>query len=210
MKNNSIQTLLTNALQANQHHFSSAIIDQLVTYLELLHHWNKTFNLTAIRNVQDMVTLHILDSLAVQPFLHGKRILDVGTGAGLPGIPLALINPEREFVLLDSNSKKTRFLTHVVQTLAVQNVEIVHSRCQQFYSATGFDTIVSRAFAELKVMLAETAHLVSRDGQFLAMKGHYPRIEIEEMPDGFQIEGVYPLAIAGLKAERCVVVIRKN
>lgn len=201
---------LKQALRHNQYDFADEIVAQFTAYLELLQHWNRAFNLTAIRDPQDMVMLHLLDSLAVQPFLHGNRILDVGTGAGLPGIPLALINPDKEFVLLDSNSKKTRFLTHVIHELKIKNVSVFHERCENFQPEKCFDTIVSRAFAAIKVMLTTTQHLVCEQGQFLAMKGQYPEEEITAMPDHFKVLAVHELKIKGLDAERHLVCIAKE
>lgn len=198
------------SLQNNHYSFSELLKHQFITYLTLLEKWNQTYNLTAIRDPNDMVTLHLLDSLAIHPYLHGNRIIDVGTGAGLPGIPLALIYPEKEFVLLDSNSKKTRFLTHVIHELKINNITIVHSRTEDFHPEKGFDSIVSRAFAAIKVMLATTQHLIHADGQFLAMKGIYPEQEIAEIPPNFQVVNIHKLEIKGLNAERHLVCIKKR
>jgi 16S rRNA (guanine527-N7)-methyltransferase len=206
---NTIQNLLQKALTANGYAFPTTMLQQLTQYLELLQHWNKAFNLTAIRDAEDMVWLHILDSLAVLPYLHGSRILDVGTGAGLPGIPLAITNPDKQFVLLDSNSKKTRFLTQVKLTLGLSNVEIIHSRCEDFKAPEAFSTIISRAFTSIAVMLAKTQHLIHHDGQFLAMKGVYPEKELQDISPNFVLLGVHKLDIKGLAAERHVVCIQQ-
>lgn len=202
-----IQNLLQNALQKNKYDFTSEIQNKFVSYLELMQQWNRIYNLTAIRDPQEMVMLHILDSLSINPYLHGPRIIDVGTGAGLPGIPLALINPDKQFVLLDSNSKKTRFLTHVVNELQIKNVEVVHARCEDFQPEKCFNTILSRAFASIKVMLATTKHMLCKDGQFLAMKGVYPEQEIAEMPKEFKMLAAHELKIKGLDVNRHLVII---
>lgn len=207
--NNNIGTDLANAITNNGYAVSPDIQQQLIRYLDLMQRWNKVFNLTAIRDTHDMVMLHLIDSLSISPYLHGSRILDVGTGAGLPGIPLALTHPDKQFVLLDSNSKKTRFLTQAIVELGIKNVEVVHARCENYQSA-GFDTILSRAFSSIAVMLANTQHLIANDGQFVAMKGVYPEQEIQEMPFGFTVLGVHKIIIKGLDAERHVVCIQRK
>jgi 16S rRNA (guanine527-N7)-methyltransferase len=177
------------------------------TYLQLLEKWNKVYNLTAIRDPKDMMTLHIQDSLSIGPYLHGSRIIDVGTGAGLPGIPLAITYPDKHFTLLDSNGKKTRFLTHVQHTLGLKNVTVVHSRVEKFRPTEGFDSILSRAFASLSDMLAMTDHLCAIGGRFLAMKGQYTETEL---PAHIRLIGVYPLHVPGLDAQRNLVILEKN
>lgn len=202
--------LLTKALTANDYDLTETVQQQLVSYLQLLDRWNQVFNLTAINAPEERVLLHIVDSLSISPYLHGARILDVGTGAGLPGIPLALAHPDKHFVLLDSNSKKTRFLTQVQAELGMKNLEVVHARCQDYKTVMGFDSIVSRAFSAITVMLATTQHLLAPSGQFLAMKGVYPQAEIQEMPEAFTLVGAHKLTIKGLAAERHVVCIEKK
>ena len=134
-------------------------INALMVFLELMEKWNKTYNLTAIRNKEDMAVLHILDSLAVLPYLQGSRVLDIGTGAGLPGIPLAIYQPETNFFLLDSNAKKTRFVQQVVLELGLKNVQVCHFRVEEYHDAEGFNCIVSRAFSSLQEMVEKTRHL---------------------------------------------------
>lgn len=202
-----LKNVLEKALHDNDYHFSDDIQNQLLRYLEMLEKWNRVFNLTAVREAKEMVFRHILDSLSVNTYLHGNRILDVGTGAGLPGIPLAMVNPNKQFVLLDSNSKKTRFLTQTVFELKIPNVEVVHSRAEVYHPEECFDSIISRAFASIKVMLATTQHLICKHGHFLAMKGVYPEEEIQDIPEEFTMLGVHTLKIKGLDAERCLVVI---
>lgn len=195
-----------------QNNYSQAenLEPQFMHYLELLTKWNKVFNLTSITDPHDMVMLHILDSLSIHPYLHGSHILDVGTGAGLPGIPLAILLPEKKFTLMDSNSKKTRFLTQVVLELKLKNVAVIHSRCEDLRPERLFDSILSRAFASLRVMLEVTQHLVAPHGKFLAMKGVYPESEIQELPQGFKSLAVHKLEIKGLDAERHLVCLAKE
>lgn len=186
------------------------LIPSLAHYLQLLQQWNSVHNLTAITDPEQMVILHILDSLAISPYLYGQRLLDVGTGAGLPGIPLALKHPEKEFTLLDSNSKKTRFLTQVKHELQIKNINIIHSRVEDFHPDKNFDSILSRAFSSLEVMLQTTQHLLAAGGQFLAMKGIYPEEELKAIPETFKVTAVHTLTIQGLDAKRCLVCIERS
>ena len=156
--------------------------DQLLTYLSSLLKWNKAFNLTAIRDPKEGLYLHLLDSVVVSPAVaEFESCLDVGTGGGLPGIPLAILNPDKKFTLLDTNSKKTRFLKQVVYELGLENVTVVNKRVQDFNHDTGYACILSRAFASLKDMTDWTEHLLADGGQWLAMKGLYPEEEIVEL-----------------------------
>jgi 16S rRNA (guanine527-N7)-methyltransferase len=209
-ENADLANTLAIALADNGHDLAALIQQQLLHYLQLMARWNQTFNLTAIRDFNEMVWLHVVDSLAISPYLHGTRIIDVGSGAGLPGIPLALAHPDKKIVLLDSNSKKTRFLTQVKLELNINNIEIVHSRSEDFNPATGFDSVVSRAFASIPVMLAKTGHLAAKAGQFIAMKGVYPEVEIQQLPVGFKVIATHKLVIKGLAAVRHVVCIQKS
>src|SRR5579862_3044651 len=160
-------SFLHRMLLDNHHDVSINVEEKFIQYLDLLARWTKVFNLTRIRDPNEMIMLHLLDSLAIHPYLHGTRIIDVGTGAGLPGIPLAIIHPEKKFVLIDSNSKKTRFLVQVTHELKLMNVEVIHSRCEDLHPKQPFDSILSRAFASLEVMLETTHHLGSKQSQFL-------------------------------------------
>jgi 16S rRNA (guanine527-N7)-methyltransferase len=204
-----LNELLKQGLIANNHHLSATVNQQLLDFLTLLDKWNQVFNLTAIRNAEDMVVLHILDSLAIAPFLFGKRIIDVGTGAGLPGIPLALTQPDKEFFLLDSNGKKTRFLNQVKSELSLKNIQILQARIEDYKPDIYFDSIVSRAFSSIPVMLAKTQHLAAPDGQFIAMKGNLPQQEIDEVSAEFTVVDVHKLSINGLSAQRHVVCIKR-
>lgn len=205
-----VKEFLHDALYANQHIISVEIEEKLIAYLELLRTWNRVYNLTAIQNVEESVWLHIIDSLSIKPYLHGTRLIDVGTGAGLPGIPLALTSPDKQFVLLDSNSKKTRFLNQVMYELKLQNIEIVHSRCEDYNPVQKFDSILSRAFTSIQVMLETTQHFISEQGQFLAMKGLYPEAEIQAITPEFNVIAVHKLLMTGLDAERHLVCVTKG
>lgn len=181
---------------------SSNQLELLERYLWLLVKWNKTYNLSAIRDPLDMVTLHLLDSLAVAKHIDGQHFLDVGTGAGLPGIPLALVYPEKSFTLLDSAGKKTRFLVEVKQTLELDNVHVENRRVESFKPSKLFDGIISRAFASLQDMTQNTHHLLAKGGAFWAMKGQYPEREITDIKELYQLEADIPLNVPGLDAER--------
>jgi 16S rRNA (guanine527-N7)-methyltransferase len=212
--NKALEEFLSKSIVANGYDVSFSTQQQLALYLDLLQRWNQVFNLTAIRDAYDMVSLHILDSLSISPYLHGSRIIDVGTGAGLPGIPLALTDPDKNFVLLDSNNKKTRFLMQVKAELGIENIEVVQARCEDYPNGDiqnpGFDCIVSRAFSSIAVMLTGTQHLLAENGLFVAMKGVYPEQEIRDIPEGFTVIGVHKLEIKGLAAERHVVCIQRK
>jgi len=181
-------------------------VKPFIDYLLLLQKWNKAYNLTAIRELSEMATLHVLDSLAILPFLHGQHLIDVGSGAGLPGIPLAIARPDCQIVLLDSNGKKTRFLQEVKRSLALSNIEIVHDRAENFHPAQPFDTVISRAFSDLAQMLYWTEHLVASKGIWLAMKGRYPETELHAVN---QVSQVKNYVVPGLQGERCCVIIEK-
>ena len=180
----------------------------LIKYVELLNKWNKTYNLTAVRQPEQMVTRHLLDSLSICPYLRGKRVLDVGTGAGLPGIPLAVVFPERHFTLLDSNNKKTRFVVQAVSELELPNVDVVQSRVEEFESAELFDTIITRAYSVIGDMVEQTAHLLASDGVFLAMKGVNPVAEIDALSSGYTIEESHVIKVPGLEEERHLLEIK--
>lgn len=175
---------------------------RMLDYLGLVAKWNKTYNLTAVREPARMLTHHLLDSLAVLPHLRGPRILDVGTGPGLPGIPLALARPDWRFTLLDSNHKKTTFLRQAAIELKLDNVEVVCERVESWAAAQPFNTVVSRAFSELSEFVARAGRLCAKDGVVIAMKGVYPHDELAQLPQNFRLRGVVPLKVPGLGAER--------
>jgi 16S rRNA (guanine527-N7)-methyltransferase len=174
-------------------------------YLTLLEKWNRVYNLTGVRDAHEMVTRHLLDSFAIIPFVAGLRVLDIGTGAGLPGIPLALALPNMEFVLLDSGSKKIQFVRHVVTELALHNVSVVCQRAQQYAPAVRFDTVITRALASIKEVSTMACPLCTRAGRVLIMKGVFPTEELAEIPDGYNIVQVVRLRVPGLKAKRHLV-----
>ncbi len=180
--------------------------EKLLIFLELLEKWNRSYNLTAIRDPEQMIPRHLLDSLSVLPHLNGARVLDIGTGAGLPGIPLALARPDLGFTLLDSNAKKTRFATQAMHELGLKNITIVQERVEKFHPATKFDTLIARAFASIPDMLAASRHLCASHGQFLVMKGVFPQEELAAVTDGYQAE-VKALHIPGLDAARHLVIL---
>ncbi|MFO7593594.1 MAG: 16S rRNA (guanine(527)-N(7))-methyltransferase RsmG [Pseudomonadota bacterium] len=179
-----------------------AVRDGLIAYVELLAKWNRAYNLTAVRDPAEMVTRHLLDSLAVVPYLTGQRVIDVGTGGGLPGIPLALVFPGRQFVLLDTNSKKTRFLVQAKAALRLENVTVVHARVKEYRDDQLFDCIITRAFASVADILKGSRHLLAPDGEFLAMKGAVPEAELAELPQGFCLKEVIALKVPGLEKEQ--------
>jgi 16S rRNA (guanine527-N7)-methyltransferase len=177
----------------------------LLLYLELLVKWNRTYNLTAIRDAGQMIPRHLLDSLVVGPLLKESRVMDVGTGAGLPGVPLAVVFPDREFHVLDSNGKKTRFLFQVKTALGLDNMTVHHARVERFSPERGFEAILSRAFASLRDMIAGCRHLLLPGGRFLAMKGVYPAEELAVIEDQCDVVAVHPLQVPGLAEQRHLV-----
>lgn len=175
-------------------------ITRLLQFQNLILKWNKVYNLTAIQNPEDMIGLHLLDSLSVLSYIDGVRIIDVGTGAGLPGIPLALMCPDKSFSLLDSSSKKTRFVQQVVLELGLRNVKIIHSRAEQYSSNQPYDIVIARAFASLSLIHKMTRHLLDDTGKLLALKGRYSEKELNQMSSG-KVD-VIPLNIPGVNGER--------
>ena len=179
----------------------------LERYLDLLEKWNRVYNLTAIRERSRMVTHHLLDSLAVLPHVRGPRVLDVGSGAGLPGSPLAVASPALHVTLLESNHKKSAFLTQAVAELQLANVQVVAERVESWQTETRFDTIVSRAFAELGEFATFAGRLLAPQGVLAAMKGVHPFEEIERLPQGYRVQQVLRLRVPGLDAERHLVLM---
>ena len=200
-----MRAVLTTGLQ--QMGCSAALAEPLLAYLQLLVKWNKAYNLTAIRDPQEMVVLHLLDSLAARPFVRGSNVLDVGTGAGLPAIPLALPLPECPFPLLNTIGKKTRFLEHVVRQLGLTNVEVQKIRIEDFSPRQPFDTVVSRAFSALSLFVDACAPLLNQSGCLLAMKGKLPKEEIAALNEAQWRIGSYELTVPGLAAERHMIVL---
>ncbi len=184
-------------------------IQQLLDYVSLLVTWNNAYNLTAIRDPQQMIALHILDSLAILPYVTGERLIDVGTGPGLPGIPLAIMCPDKTFKLLDSNGKKTRFLFHARCQLNLQNLTELQARVEQFIPEQSYDTVLSRAFTSLAEMVEKCKHLLVPDGRFLAMKGKFPQSELSQVAKDYKVDVSHRLRVPGVEAERHLIEISK-
>ncbi len=178
----------------------------LLRLLDELERWNRAYNLTAITDRAEMLTHHLLDSLSVAPFVQGNTLADVGTGAGFPGLPLAIVAPQRRCVLMDSNGKKQRFVAHAARTLALANVEAVHARVEELRPAQPFDTVVARACAALPQLLTWVAPLCGAATRVLAMKGRLPQEEIAAVTAPWVIEQVLPLHVPGLNAERHLII----
>ena len=183
---------------------------RLLALLDELARWNRSYNLTSITARAEMITHHLLDSLAVQPLLTGERIVDVGTGAGFPGLPLAVVEPTRRFTLLDSNGKKVRFVAHAARTLGLANVEPLHARAETYAPAEVFDTVVARAFAPLDELVEQVAGLCGPSTRVLAMKGRRSADERAGLPAGWCIEEDRELHVPGLGEERHVIVLRRS
>jgi 16S rRNA (guanine527-N7)-methyltransferase len=180
---------------------------RLLRLLDELARWSRRFNLTAIRHRPQMITHHLLDSLAVHRYLAGVSVADVGTGAGFPGLPLALVNPERRFTLIDSSGKKIRFVSHAQRTLGLANVEPLQGRVERLPPATPFDTIIARAFAPLAPLLEAVTALAGPDTRVLAMKGRWPARELEGLPRGWRLAESHPIAVPGLEEERHLLIL---
>lgn len=183
----------------------SATVHRLLQYLELIQKWNRVYNLTAVKDPGQMLSHHILDSLSIIPYVKGESILDIGSGAGLPGIPLSLVFPERHIVMLDGNAKKTRFIQQAITELALENAESIHSRVEDYTASEGFDTVVSRAFSSLSDFVLLALSLMKDSGQLLAMKGRYPAQELEDLPAYIRVEAVHKLEVPLLDSERHLV-----
>ncbi|PHM66110.1 16S rRNA methyltransferase GidB [Xenorhabdus stockiae] len=188
---------------------SSEQKQQLVDYVNMLNKWNKAYNLTSVRDPEQMLVRHIMDSIVVNPFLQGTRFIDVGTGPGLPGIPLAIVRPDSHFTLLDSLGKRVRFLRQVQHELGLTNVEPVQSRVEEFTPEVLFDGVISRAFASLQDMLSWCHHLPkATDGRFYALKGIVPEEELTQLPSGISLDAVIPLLVPEQEGQRHLVVLK--
>lgn len=201
-------TKLTSLLNAANISLSDQQKQQLTGYVEMLHKWNKAYNLTSVRDPEQMLIRHILDSIVVEPYLQGSRFIDVGTGPGLPGVPLAIVRPEAHFTLLDSLGKRVRFLKQVQHELKLTNIEPVQSRVEDFPAEPPFDGVISRAFASLNDMLNWCHHLPGGAGRFYALKGVVPEDELATLPAGFSVEQVVKLAVPQLEGERHLIVVK--
>ncbi|ABX23571.1 16S rRNA (guanine(527)-N(7))-methyltransferase RsmG [Salmonella enterica] len=184
--------------------------NHLVAYVGMLDKWNKAYNLTSVRDPAEMIVRHILDSIVVAPYLQGQRFIDVGTGPGLPGIPLAIVLPDAHFTLLDSLGKRVRFLRQVQHELKLENITPVQSRVEAYPSEPPFDGVISRAFASLSDMVSWCRHLPGDKGRFYALKGQLPEDEIASLPNNFSVESVEKLRVPQLEGERHLVIIKSN
>ena len=204
-----LERLLSRGLQELGLDFSTSTQNRLLQFLQLLEKWNQTYNLTAVRDPEQMVPRHLLDSLAALPYLQGTRILDIGTGAGLPGIPLALARSDLAFTLLDSNAKKTRFVRQAAHELGLKNVTVIQERAEKFHPEQKFDTLIARALASIPDMLACSQHLVAPPGCFLFMKGVIPQEELAAVAGAYSVQ-MQALHIPGLDAARHLVILRQR
>lgn len=184
--------------------------EKLSLLLDELLKWNAAYNLTAITDRSEMVTHHLLDSLSVHPWLHGETVADVGTGAGFPGLPLAVVDPDRRFTLIDSNNKKVRFVSHAARTLGLDNVTAVHARSESFKPEKPFNTVVARAFAALPDLLKLVAPLCGPETRVLAMKGKRPDEEIAAVPSQWRVLDVHSMEVPGLGEDRHLVIAQRN
>jgi 16S rRNA (guanine527-N7)-methyltransferase len=205
-----LHSILASGLEALSLNLTDNQQHQLVEFVLLINKWNKAYNLTSVRCPKQMMVKHVLDSLAIVPHLTGDNIIDVGTGPGLPGMPLAIAFPDKTFTLLDSLGKRVRFMTQCVHTLKLTNVTPVNSRVENHVGDKPYDIVLSRAFASLKDMLHWCEHLVDSDGQFLALKGQFPQSEIDEVSDHFQVVNTENITVPNLDGERHLVWLRKT
>ena len=183
-------------------------LDRLDAYLALLHKWNRAYNLTAVRDPAQMIGRHLLDSLAVEPLLRGTHFADVGTGAGLPGIPLAIMRPDSRFELIDSNGKKIRFVTQAINELKLDNAHATQCRVEEHRPQRGYDAVTSRAFAALTDMALGCSHLLVPGGELLALKGVYPDEEIQALPPQYRVEASHALRVPGETGQRHLIVVK--
>jgi 16S rRNA (guanine527-N7)-methyltransferase len=199
---------LNKLLHKNNIVLSEQQVNLLINYVDLLAKWNKAYNLTSVRDPNEMLIKHIIDSLVVSPYLSGDKFIDVGTGPGLPGVPLAIINPDKHFTLVDSLGKRIRFLKQVKFELNLANIEPIQSRVEEI-TQTYFDGIISRAFASLQDMLSWCNHLPNQNGIFYALKGQYPSEELALLKDTYKVENIICFNIADMQADRHLIMIKK-
>ena len=207
-----LPTLLEDIEQGSQGlglNLDQTVLDKLAAFVVLLHKWNRVYNLTAVRQPRAMVTRHILDSLAVLPFLRAGRLLDVGTGAGLPGLPLAIARPDLRVTLLDSNAKKLRFVRQAATELGLGNTDVVQARMQEYQPGQAFDMVISRAVSSLEELYRQSWHLLAAGGRMLFMKGTVPEAELKAFAPGHATLHVEQLRIPGLDAQRHLIWLDK-
>lgn len=206
----SLLTELSDSLSRLPIEVSESQSDKLIDFVLMIHKWNKAYNLTSVRAPEQMLVRHILDSIVIAPHLNKQAYIDVGTGPGLPGIPLAIIHPDKKFVLLDSLGKRVRFMKQAAFELGLKNIEPVQSRVEDYSSQIRLDGVLSRAFASLKDMLHWCQHLVDSEGEFLALKGQFPTDEVEQLPNGFILTESIVLSVPNLEGERHLLKIKKS
>ena len=206
----SLLTELSESLSHLSFEVTESQCEKLIDFVMMMHKWNKAYNLTSVRDPQQMLVRHIFDSIVIAPHLDKQHYIDVGTGPGLPGIPLAIIHPDKNFVLLDSLGKRVRFMKQAAFELGLKNIEPVQSRVEAYSSSIRLDGVLSRAFASLKDMLHWCQHLVDSEGEFLALKGQFPTNEVEQLPEGFVLTESIVLSVPNLDGERHLLKIRKN
>lgn len=209
--NQALREKLDALLSQTQLEVSDQQRNQLVGYVMLLDKWNKAYNLTSVRNPMDMLVKHIMDSIVVSPYLVGERFIDVGTGPGLPGIPLAILNPDYQFTLLDSLGKRIRFIKQVLHELGIHNVETMQSRVEEYQPEVGYDGVISRAFASMMDMVEWCHHLPKAEsGVFLALKGQLPEDEMSQLPDTLSVSAIHVLQVPELEGDRHLIVLEKK
>ncbi|MBC7755803.1 MAG: 16S rRNA (guanine(527)-N(7))-methyltransferase RsmG [Bdellovibrio sp.] len=205
--------LLASGIAEMRLNISRETQEKLLAYLALLHKWNKVYNLTAVRDPLEMVTLHLLDSLSVLPYIGSNNLLDVGSGGGLPGIVLAICKPELQVTTIDTVQKKAIFMRQVKGELDLSNLTVVHARVESYQPSDKFEAIVSRAFSDVGLFVKLTQHLITQNGQWLAMKGQVPHEELASLQEiekyTINIKNVIPLTVAGLEAKRHLLVLEK-
>lgn len=200
--------LLQDRLSGLSFNTAPGVAEKFAQFVRLIHKWNSVYNLTSVRDMKQMVSRHILDSVVIGPYLNAQQILDVGCGAGLPGIPLAIVYPDKHFTLLDSNNKKTRFVQQAIIELQLDNVAVVTERIELFKATHSFDTVVARAYSSIENLLQGVQHLLVNNSQVLAMKGIYPLAELESIPASYKLEQVEPLQVPGMDVERHLIILK--
>lgn len=208
MLENNPEKLLSHALSALQ--IDLSCVEPLMSFIRMLEKWNKTYNITAIRELHKMVVLHLIDSASVYRYLSGNSIIDVGTGGGIPGIIFAIINPELKVTLLDSKQKKTRFIRFAQRQLKLENVQIVCQRVEKYQPLNPFDVVISRAFSEVGLFLKLAGHLCSNDGVMLAMKGPKEESEKKAGNFGFELTQDIDVNVPFLEAQRRLLIFKKT
>lgn len=210
MTEEQLASRLEQGIEALKVNATAQQIQQLLDYLQLLLRWNQAYNLTAVRDPAEMITKHLLDSLSILPYVEGDKITDVGSGAGLPGIPLAIMRPEMSVLSIDSNGKKTRFQFQVKSALKLDNFVVQQARTESFQPATRSQQLVSRAFASLGDFLRLTQPLATEDARWLAMKGQYPEDELKDLPEGFICQQSHLLQVPGEEGQRHLLILVKQ